>query len=118
MENKIIKLVIAMHNPQTGFALVRQILAVPGHHLIEIGDRPYLLASLDVNGLCLRDGDAGEGFNLAREIVRRGPEVGETDCCRGDGSECGEGTDGGEPAKNGNEKNVVSSCESSGMRGE
>lgn len=63
-----------MNNAQTKFFFVRKVTAIPADKLVKARDVANWLISFDVDGEGLCSGHAGEGFDLAREVVGGGTE--------------------------------------------
>lgn len=55
MEYEIIDFVITVHDPEACFALVREVVLVPRHHLVIVRDGPdgFFGLYVDSIGLCL-----------------------------------------------------------------
>jgi len=68
VEDEVVKLVVAMNDSETGFVLVGKVLLVPGDQFVEERNVSRLAVGLNVYCLSLCTGDAGEGFDLAREV--------------------------------------------------
>jgi len=68
VEDEVVELVVAMHDPHASFALVGQVPLVPRDELAPTRNFPHRLSGIDVLNRGLRECDLGKGLDLTREV--------------------------------------------------
>ena len=74
VEDYIIEFVVSMNDAQTNFFFVRKVATIPVDKLVKARDVTNWLVSFNVDGEGLCSRHAGEGFDLAREVIDGGTE--------------------------------------------
>jgi len=71
MEDHIVQLIVSVNNPRTGLRLIRKVLAVPLHKVVESGDLSDGLVAFDIHRLRLCERNPRQRFYLAGKICIR-----------------------------------------------
>lgn len=78
MKDQIIELIISVNDTQAGFPLVWEMFLIPIHQFIEKRYSSYWFSGIDIDCLGLHLGNTGQGFDLARKVVRGWSEISES----------------------------------------
>ena len=79
VEDQVVQLIVSMNDSGTDLRLVREVLGVPTHKLVESRNFPNGFLGFNINRRGLRERNLRQGLYLTREVGVRGTKVLETE---------------------------------------